>query len=85
MKALMTLAICLSLVFFAGVTHSESDEICCTWFNLKHIEGKFPQKIMFHYDGTYATYKEMVSSNTLSKRYVSSNKKMVRFKWRYLV
>ena len=67
MRTLMALAICLSLVFYAGVSLSESDEICCTWFNLKHIEGKFPQKIMFHYDGTYATYKKINAMDALSR------------------
>ena len=67
MKAIIPFAVCISIIFYAGISLSGSDEICCTWFNLKHVEGKFPQKIMFHYDGTYATYKEMVSSNTLSR------------------
>ena len=67
MRVLITLAIFFSIVFYAFVSISESDEICCTWFNLKHIEGKFPQKIMFHYDGTYATYKEMTSPKAFSR------------------
>ncbi|MGD9311089.1 MAG: hypothetical protein PVG51_18245 [Desulfosarcina sp.] len=67
MKAFITFAVCISVVLYAAISLSESDEICCTWINLKHIEGNFPQKIMFHYDGTYATYKEMVSSKTLSR------------------
>lgn len=56
MRALIALAICFSLVLYAGVTLSESDEICCTWVNTKYETGKTPHKIMFHYDGTYATY-----------------------------
>lgn len=67
MRTLMALAICFSLVFYISVSLSESDEICCTWFNLKHIEGKFPQKIVFHYDGTYATYEELNSIDALSR------------------
>ena len=67
MKALMALAICLSLVFYAGVTLSESDEICCTWVNVKYETGTPPQKIMFHYDGTYATYNTTNSKTALTR------------------
>ena len=67
MRASIALAICLSLVFYAGVSLSESDEICCTWVNTKYETGTPPQKIMFHYDGTYATYASKKSSDTLSR------------------
>ena len=67
MRAFIAMAICLSIAFYAAVLHSESDEICCTWFNLKYIEGKFPQKVMFHYDGTFATYKKMTSPTILAR------------------
>jgi hypothetical protein len=67
MKPLGIMAICLSLVLYAGIAFPESDEICCTWFNVNYVEGKFPQKIMFHYDGTYASYKALNSSNALSR------------------
>lgn len=67
MRASIALAICLSLVFYAGVSLSESDEICCTWVNTKYETGTPPQKIMFHYDGTYATYASKNSNDTLSR------------------
>ena len=67
MKALIALAIGLSLLFDAGAALSESDEICCTWVNAKYDAGRPPQKMMFHYDGTYATYKT-ASSNTAVTR-----------------
>lgn len=67
MKPLIIMTICLSMVFYAVVSFSESDEICCTWFNVSYVEGEFPQKIMFHYDGTFASYKELNSPNALSR------------------
>ena len=75
MKTFITMAVCFSIIFSAVVSLSESDEICCAWFNLKHIEGNFPQKIMFHYDGTYATYQMMNSSNVFSRRTYQITKK----------
>ena len=67
MRALITLTICLSMLFYADVSLSESDEICCTWINLKYIQGKLPQKVVFHHDGTYATYGKIDSVNALSR------------------
>ena len=67
MRTLMALAICISLALNAGVTFSESDEICCTWVNTKYVTGKPPQKIMFHYDGTYATYTSTNSNTALTR------------------
>lgn len=67
MKVFLTFAVCISIIFYAVTSLSESDEICCTWFNLKHIKGEIPQKIMFHYDGTFATYKKMNSIDALSR------------------
>lgn len=67
MRALIVLTICLSMFIYADVSLSESDEICCTWINLKYIEGKIPQKVVFHHDGTYATYGKIDSANALSR------------------
>lgn len=67
MKTLIAFAICLSMICYADVSLSESDEICCTWINLKYVQGEFPQKIMFHYDGTYATYGKIDSTSALSR------------------
>jgi hypothetical protein len=67
MRALIVLTICLSMLFYADVSLSESDEICCTWINLKYIHGKSPQKVVFHHDGTYATYGKIDSVSALSR------------------
>ena len=67
MKVFITFAVCISIIFYSAISLSESDEICCTWFNLKHIKAEIPQKIMFHYDGTFATYKTMDSINAVSR------------------
>jgi hypothetical protein len=55
------------MICYADVSFPESEEICCTWINLKYIQGKLPQKVMFHYDGTYATYGKFDSINALSR------------------
>lgn len=67
MKTLIALAIGLSVLFYASVSFSESDEICCTWINAKYDAGRPPQKIMFHYDGTYATYNTSRSNTALTR------------------
>jgi hypothetical protein len=56
MRTFIVMAICLSMVLFPEVSPSGSDEICHTWINTKYDSGTPPQKFMFHYDGTYATY-----------------------------
>jgi len=45
----------------------KSDEICCTWVNTSYHAGKPPQKISFHYDGTYARYAAENSTDALSR------------------
>ena len=75
MKSFIIIALCFSMVFYAAASFSESDEICCTWFNMKHTEGKFPQKIMFHYDGTYATYNKINSSKASARGMFQITKK----------
>ena len=67
MKVFITFSVCISIIFYAVISFSQSDEICCTWFNLKHIKGNFPQKIMFHYDGTFATYNKFESINAITR------------------
>ena len=57
MRLFIVMAIFLSILFFALVSLSDTDEICFTWSNLRYFDGNFPQKIEFNYDGTYATYK----------------------------
>jgi hypothetical protein len=67
MRVLLIAAICISFVLFAGETFSESDEICCTWVNTKYESGTPPQKLMFNYDGTFATYITENSAEALSR------------------
>jgi len=57
MRLFIVMAIFLSILFFALVSLSDTDQICCTWSNIRYFDGNFPQKIEFNYDGTYATYK----------------------------
>ena len=45
----------------------KSDEICCTWVNKNYDAGMPPQKISFHYDGTYAKYADENSTDALSR------------------
>ena len=49
LKSFIIIALCFSMIFYAAASFSKSDEICCTWFNMKHTEGKFPQKIMWRW------------------------------------
>ena len=67
MRIFVSLAICLSIVMYAAVSLSESDEICCTWVNTNYDSGKSPNRIIFHYDGTYATYATKKSDAALSR------------------
>ena len=67
MRALIALAVFFALVFYAGVTFSGSEEICCSWVNTKYETGKLPQKLTFHYDGTYATYSTESSKDALTR------------------
>lgn len=56
MKIISAVAILFFVALYPGITLAESDEICCTWINASYKSDKPPQKIMFHYDGTFATY-----------------------------
>ena len=67
MKPLVAVAICLFMLLYAGKSLSESDAICCTWVNSKYEVGEKPQKISFHYDGTFATYQEEGSTEVFSR------------------
>jgi len=57
MRLFIVMAIFLSILFFALVSLSDTDEICGTWYNLEYLDANFPQKIEFNYDGTYTAYK----------------------------
>jgi hypothetical protein len=67
MRVLFIAALCISLIFNAGITIAESDEICCTWVNAKYVSGNRPQKLIFNYDGTFATYKTKASTDAFAQ------------------
>ena len=67
MRVLFIAALLISLMFYAGQSFSESDEICCTWLNTKYVSGSRPQKLMFNFDGTFVTYKTKTSTDALER------------------
>ena len=67
MKIIIAMAIFLSIIFSPLVSLSDTEKICCTWSNLRYLDGNFPQKIEFNYDGTFATYKYSSSMDATSR------------------
>ena len=67
MRVLFAAALCISFVFYAGLSLSESDEICCTWLNTNYVSGERPQKLMLNFDGTFVTYKTETSTVALER------------------
>ena len=67
MKVLFVVALCISLMFYAGTTFAESDEICCNWVNTKYVSGNRPQKLILNDDGTFATYKTKTGTDALER------------------
>ena len=67
MRIFIAMAIFLSIIFFAMVSLSETDKLFNMWSNLNYLDGNFPQKIEFNYDGTYATYKYAGSMDATSR------------------
>ena len=61
MRLLIVLAICTSLLLYAGETYPQSDEICCTWVNTEYEAQERPQKMIFNFDGTFEVYPEQDS------------------------
>lgn len=57
MRSFYVLVLCASLLFYAGGTFPQSDEICCTWINTNYEASARPEKMIFNYDGTFETYK----------------------------
>ncbi len=57
MKSILLIALCASLVLYAGDTFPQSDEICCTWINTQYEPSERPQKMIFNYDGTFESYR----------------------------
>ena len=75
MKILLLLALCSSLLIFATNSYSESDEICCTWVNTNYTSGNPPQKLIFSFDGTFASYNTKNTNDALKRGMYSIAKK----------
>lgn len=75
MKPLFVLILCASLLFYAGDTFPQSDEICCTWINTEYVSSDRPQKIIFNYDGTFATYKSKETKDPIMRGVFQIDKK----------
>jgi hypothetical protein len=75
MKKLFLLALCSSLLIFATNSYSGSDEICCTWVNTNYTSGDPPQKLIFHFDGTFACYDTQKTSDALKRGTYSIDEK----------
>ena len=67
MRVLFIAALCISLMFYAGTTFAESDEICCNWVNTKYVSGNRSQKLILNDDGTFATYKTKTGNDALEQ------------------
>jgi len=77
MKTLFVSALCILLLFYAEKTFSETDEICCTWVNLKYTSVASPQKLILNYDGTFASYISKASKDALKR-----GTYLIRKKWK---
>ena len=77
MKKLFLLALCSSLLIFATNSYSGSDEICCTWVNTNYTSGDPPQKLIFHFDGTFACYDTQKTSDALKRGTYSIDEKKI--------
>ena len=75
MRPLFVLVLCASLLFYAGDTFPQSDEICCTWINTEYVSSDRPQKIIFNYDGTFATYKSKETKDPIVRGVFQIDKK----------
>lgn len=68
MRTISVIVICASLLLCAGVSYSQqSEEICCTWTNTKYEANERPSKVIFNYDGTYATYPSKDSTDPTTR------------------
>ena len=67
MRTLCTLGLCMILVFYSEMAFSESDNICCTWVNMKYTSAQRPQKLIRNYDGTFASYISKTSTDALER------------------
>lgn len=67
MKLFIAMVISMSIIFFASVSISDTDIIYGLWSNRGYYDNSLPQKIEFNYDGTYATYKNLIDVDTNSR------------------
>jgi len=67
MRVLLFVIISISLLFYAGDTFSQSDDILNTWVNAKYNTGERPPKIIFNYDGTFESYISQASTDALMR------------------
>ena len=67
MRIFIAMAIFLSIIFIAIVSLSDTEKLFGMWSNLGYLVSKFPQKIEFNYDGTFATYKYFDSLDVASR------------------
>lgn len=67
MRSLFVMVLCASLLFYAGDTFPQSDEICCTWINTEYESSVQPAKMIFNYDGTFETYPSKDAIDTIMR------------------
>ena len=75
MRKLLLVILCLFLLFLSVESLAGSDEICCTWINTAYTSGNPPQKLVFHFDGTFASYTKSDSIDALRRGMFSITKK----------
>ena len=67
MRTVCILGLCVIFICYAEMAFTESDEMCCTWVNMKYTSAKRPQKLIRNYDGTFASYISKTSVDALEK------------------
>jgi hypothetical protein len=75
MKKVLLFILCFFLLLLTVESLAGSDEICCTWINTAYTSGNPPQKLVFNYDGTFASYTKSVSDDALRRGMFSITKK----------
>jgi hypothetical protein len=75
MRRLLLVIICLSLILLTVESLAGSDEICYTWINSEYSSGNPPQKLVFNYDGTFASYAKSVSNDAFRRGMFTITKK----------
>ena len=57
----------MSIILFASVSISDTDKIFGLWSNQGYYNDNIPQKIEFNYDGSYATYNQLIDVDIYSR------------------